>query len=145
MKDPLPALLAEADLVFFAGEDLDDLVLFAAEEIVVLFFLGGGTGVAEEVLVLLFLRGGGAAVVASMLVLLFLRGGVAEKVLVLLFLEADVVPGAATDVEATLFLDLQAVCVDSFVVGGAVGAGAEAAGTLGGLCAVAAIEEPASE
>jgi hypothetical protein len=131
MKDPLPALLAEADLVFFAGEDLDDLVLFAAEEIVVLFFLGGGTGVAEEVLVLLFLRGGGAAVVASMLVLLFL--------------EADVVPGAATDVEATLFLDLQAVCVDSFVVGGAVGAGAEAAGTLGGLCAVAAIEEPASE
>jgi hypothetical protein len=105
MKDPLPSLLVEADLVFFAGEDLDDLVLFAAEEMVVLLFLGSGIGVAEEVLVLLFLRGA-AAGVASMLVLLFL--------------EADafpvVVPGAATDVEATLFLDLQVVRVDSFIV-----------------------------
>ena len=111
MKDPLPALLAAADLVFFAGEDLDDLVLFAAEEIVVFFFLGGGVGIAEEVLVLLFLRGGGTAVVAG----------------------------------AALFLDLEAVCVDTLVIGGGVGACAEAAGTLGGLCAVAAIEEPASE
>lgn len=95
MKDPEPSLLAEADLVFFAGEDLDDLVLFVAEEMVVLLFLGGGTGVAEEVLVLLFLRGV-AAGVASMLVLLFLEADAF----------AAVVPGAATNVEETLFLDL---------------------------------------
>ena len=99
MKDPVPALLAAADLVFFAGEDLDDLVFFAGEdldplpEIVVFFFLGGGTIVAKEVLVLLFLRGGGTAVVAG----------------------------------AALFLDLEAVCVDTLVIGGGVGAGAEAA------------------
>ena len=117
MKDPLPALLAEVDLVFFAGEDLDDLVFFAGEdldplpEIVVFFFLGGGTSVEEEVLGLLFLRGGGTAVVAG----------------------------------AALFLDLEAVCVDTLVIGGGVGACAEAAGTLGGLCAVAANEDPASE
>ena len=111
MKDPLPALLAAADLVFFAGEDLDDLVFDPLPEIVVLFFLGGGTSVQEEVLGLLFVRGGGTAVVAG----------------------------------AALFLDLEAVYVDTLVIGGGVGAGAEAAGTLGGLCAVAAIEEPASE
>ena len=125
-KDPVPALLAAADLVFFAGEDLDDLVFFAGEEVGVLLFLGGAAA-AEEGLVVLFLGGAAAA---------------AEEVLVLLFLEADVF-GAATDVEATLFLDLEDVCVGSLV--GARVSGAEAVGTLGGLWAIAAIEEPTSE
>ena len=117
MKDPVPPLLAVADLVFFAGEDLDDLVFFAGED---LDPLPG--------IVVFFFLAGATTVAEDVLVLLFLRGGGA----------VDVAGGA-------LFLDLEAVCVDSFVTGGGVGAGAEAAGTPGGLCAVAAIEDPASE
>ena len=75
-----------------------------------------------------FFLGGGTSVEEEVLGLLFLRGG-----------------GAVDVAGAALFLDLEAVCVDTLVIGGGVGAGAEAAGTLGGLCAVAAIEEPASE
>ena len=117
MKDPLPALLAAADLVFFAGEDLDDLVFFAGED---LDPLPG--------IVVFFFLAGATTVAEDVLVMLFLRGG------------------AAVDVAgAALFLDLEAVCVDSFVTEGGVGAGVEAAGTLGGLCAVAANEDPASE